>query len=122
MYITVTNVYISPDQNLDIDNPVKIFTAKSLIVGDLNAKNTLWGSPHNDHRGTTIEHLIDENKFVVLNNGQATYTHHTGPQSHLDLSIVCHTLGTKSTWDVFHDTFGSDHCPTVTCIYLQLRK
>jgi len=72
----------------------------------------LWGSPYNDHRGTAIEQLIDENKFVVLNNGQPTYTHHTGLQSH----IVCHTFGTKSTWKVLHGTLGSDHCLIVTCI------
>ena len=41
-YITVVNVYISPDQTLDVVELSKLF---AIIVGDLNSKNRLWGSP-----------------------------------------------------------------------------
>jgi len=62
-------------------------------------------------RGALIETLIDNNNFIVLNNGQPTYTHHTGTRSRVDLAIVFHTLGTNSDWEVLSDTLGSDHSP-----------
>jgi len=34
-------------------------------------------SPNTDQRGLIIENLIDDNNFVVLNNGQSTYTNYT---------------------------------------------
>ena len=30
--------------------------------------------------------------------------------------LICHTLSTKSGWEVLNDTFGSDHSPTITHI------
>ena len=115
-YITVTNLYISPDKTIDITELSKIFTAKSVIVGDFNSKNTLWGSPFTDERGLIIEDIVDNNNFVILNNGRPTYAHYNGSQSHLDLSLICHTLGSKSYWEVLDDTFGSDHFATTTYI------
>jgi len=35
---------------------------------------------------------------------------------------VCHTLGTKSAWEVLGDTLGSDHLPTVSYINVHLFK
>ena len=121
-YITIANLYIPPDQDIDINLISSIFTPKTIIVGDLNSKNTLWGSPTTDQRGTVIENLIDNNNFTILNNGQPTYTHHNGTRSHLDLSIVCHTLATKGDWEVLRDTLGSDHSPTVTYINIQITE
>ena len=115
-HITVSNVYISPDHDVDTDQLSKIFNSKTVIVGDLNSKNTLWGSPITDQRGRIIEKLLDDYNFVTLNNGQPTYTHYNGTCSHLDLSLICYTLGTKSYWEVLNDTLGSDHFPTITHI------
>jgi len=115
-HLTVANLYIRPNQEIDKHIFSTIFQPKSIIVGDLNSKNKLWGSPINDPRGSLIENLIDETNFVVLNNGQPTYTHHTGSQSHIDLSIAHHSLATKCDWEVLDDTLGSDHSPTVTRI------
>ena len=115
-HVIVCNLYISPDQSVSIDNISKLFNIKTVIVGDLNSKSTLWGSPNTDQRGLILEKLIDDNNFVVLNNGQPTYTHYNGSHTHLDLSLICHTLSTKSCWEVLNDTFGSDHSPTITYI------
>jgi len=121
-YITIVNLYISSDQDIDINHICPLFTPKTVIVGDINAKNTLWGSPVTDQRGIIIENLMDNNNFTILNNGQPPYTHHNGTRSHLDLSIVCHTSATKGDWDVLPDTLGSDHSPTVTYINIQITE
>ena len=74
----------------------------------------------NDHRGLLIEDLLDKKNFVILNNGQPTYTHQTGSRSHLDLSIVHQSLATNSVWEVMDDTLGSDHSPAITGINVYL--
>jgi len=54
-HVTVSNLYISPDESADIDNISRLFHTKTVIVGDLNSKSTLWGSPNTDQRGLIIE-------------------------------------------------------------------
>ena len=121
-YITVVNVYISPDQTIDAVELSKLFMAGTIIVGDFNSKSKQWGSPFTDYRGIVIENLIDDNDFVILNNGQPTYSHYNGTQSHLDLSLISNTLGAKSFWEVLDNTLGSDHCPAVTHINVHLSQ
>ena len=58
-YITVVNLYISPDQDIGTNLLATAFTPNSIIVGDLNSKNALWGSPRTDYRGANIEKLMD---------------------------------------------------------------
>jgi len=107
-------LYTSLDQDIVTNLHATAFTPNSIIVGDLNSKNTRWGSPRTDKRGASIEKLIDENNFTVLNNGQPTYTHHNGTRSRLGLSLACHTLATNSNWEILSDTLGSDQSPTIT--------
>jgi len=54
--------------------------------------------------------------------GQPRYSHYNGSQSHLDLSLVCSTLGAKSYREVLDDTLGSDHSPTITRINVHLSQ
>ena len=85
-YITVANLYIPPNQNVDASLLSSLFTLKTIIVVDLNAKSTLWGSPDTDYRGKVIENLIDDNNFITINNCQPTYVHYNGTRSNLGLS------------------------------------
>ena len=96
-----------------------LFKPKSVIVGDLNAKSKLWGSPHSDTRGRLIEDLIEDNHFCFINNGQPTYTHYDGMQSHLDVSLLCSSLAGRANWSVYDNTMGSDHSSTVTWLFDQ---
>ena len=79
----------------------------------ISTPKTDYGEAH-DHRGLVIEKLVDDNDFVVLNNGQPTYSHYNGTQSHLDLSLVYNTLAAKSFWEVRDNPLGLDHSPTIT--------
>ena len=54
-YITVANIYISPNQTIDRDKLSVIFLPKTIIVGDLNAKNNIWGSPANPIQSNPIQ-------------------------------------------------------------------
>jgi len=113
-YVNIANLYIPPNTDIDSGTITQIFSRKTIIVGDLNSKNTLWGSPLTDVRGDIIENIMNHKNFITLNNGQPTHTHHNGTRTHLDLSLVCNTLAAKSNWEVLNNTFGSDHAPTIT--------
>jgi len=115
-YLTVANIYLPPDKYVDQNELSKIFGPQTLIIGDINAKSKLWGSPRPDERGLMFEELIDMHNASVINTGQPTYQHHNGSLSHLDVSIVSSALATRSNWSVLNNTMGSDHCPTVVTI------
>ena len=56
--INVSNIYLKPKPDPDINSLKEIFSKRSTILcGDLNAKNTLWGSDKNDARGNLIADL-----------------------------------------------------------------
>jgi len=69
-FICVANVYIPPGDtvNLDVLNTL-LCSRKTIIVGDLNAKSKLWGSPQADERGLQLEEKIEVNSAVVVNTG-----------------------------------------------------
>jgi len=116
-YIEVVNLYISPDKVIGPDERKDLenicMTNNVIILGDLNAKSRLWGSPQTDNRGELFEELIDNYALSVINTGQPTYQKPRGGQSHLDVAIVSASLATESRWEVLNNTMGSDHCPTV---------
>ena len=50
----------------------------------------------------------------MLNTGQPTFQNSRGHTSHIDLALVSHNLGAKSTWTTMNNTMGSDHMPMIT--------
>jgi len=113
-YVYVVNLYIAPNTEVNCNTVASVFSPNTIVVGDLNSHNPIWGSPRTDDRGLMIENIVNDNNFTVLNNGQPTYLHYDGTRTHLDLCLVCHTLATKTVWDVIDSNLGSDHFPTVT--------
>ena len=83
-YITVSNVYISPNQTIEIGKLKPLFiNTQNVITGDLNAKSNLWGSPVSNHRGVMIESLLEEYDYSVLNTGKPTFQKFAGAMSHI---------------------------------------
>jgi len=61
--ITAVNVYIPPGTTQPPFSDLfqwKIF----IIVGDMNAKNRLWGSDKNDARGSALKDAITTHNYV----------------------------------------------------------
>ena len=87
--IVVANVYVAPNVYIDKSSMNTLFKGnKTLVVGDLNAKSQLWGSPEQNNRGNVLEKLIEENDFVVVKTGQPTYQIHHGGLSYLDVTFA----------------------------------
>ena len=110
--ITIISVYIAPNQKIHQDHLNKLLVDNNLIiVGDINAKNKLWGSPVNDYRGRQVEKFLEDNSMVVLNSGKGTRLNHNGSLSHLDIVISTGNLSSKVECEVMDDLWGSDHYP-----------
>jgi len=62
--LTITTMYIRPQAHVNIEKLSKIKLENNhMILGDLNGKHTLWGSPYNDPRGTVIYKFIESNNL-----------------------------------------------------------
>jgi ribonuclease HI len=110
----ISSVYIPPCANPKKQSIINLFIDKNTIVtGDFNAKNSLWGSPVSDHRGKLVHDVIEANGISCLNTGQGTHLNRNGTLSHLDLSFVSSSLSSVCTWKVLDDNLGSDHFPTI---------
>lgn len=113
--ILVTNIYI-PNNKYHRVHPLdeikEVFLKpNSVICGDLNGKNTLWGSPASDPWGIILEDIITDSNLVVLNNGSGTRMDFSDPDkiSHLDLTLASPNIATTSSWEVLDENCGSDH-------------
>ena len=83
-----------------------------ILMGDFNAKHTLWGQDRCDHRGLVIEELLDQNDIVLMNDGSHTrfdVVHNS--TSAIDLTICSSSLRLDYEWSVDDDLYGSDHYP-----------
>ena len=113
--IVVINCYHPPQKPITSSSLEKLFfSTNTIITGDFNAKNTLWGSPIVDRFGAEIEEMLSKNNFVCVNTGAPTRQNYNGTMSHIDVTFTSKTLGSKCTWGVINNCMGSDHLPTYT--------
>ena len=96
----------------DIQNLIDQLPQPFILMGDFNAKHTLWGETHCDRWGYIIEELLDDNDVVLMNDGSPT-RHDTfhGTDSAIDLSICTPSLRLDYQWSVDENDHGSDHWP-----------
>ena len=75
-----------------------------LFVGDLNARNLLWGDIRNNSSGSLLEQYIEEESVEILNYGQPTFYSING-SSVIDLFMTTEELcGSKTTMYTDLDT------------------
>jgi len=110
--IALVSVYLAPSQKITTNHLKKLLICKNLIImGDFNAKHTLWGSKVSDFRGKIIENFIDDNNLICLNKGEGTRLNYNGTFSHIDLALCSSPLGSHLNCDRIDDSWGSDHFP-----------
>ena len=104
--VTVHNVHRKPGEPFSVCDVLNR-PGRSILLGDLNAHNTLWGPPTraSSTEGRTLADQLDEvPNYVVLNEPVATHIRGGG----LDLAIVHARLAPRATWSL-HPTLVSDH-------------
>ena len=63
--LKIVNMYIPPDKDFGDNDISFLFGNQTLIIGDLNAKSKLWGSPTPDRRGLMLKELIDRYDMLL---------------------------------------------------------
>ena len=112
---TICNIYLNPNQQTNrqsIENIILQLEEPFIMLGDFNAKHTLWGDDSDDPRGRTIEAIILDNNISILNTGQPTNFHTQTASLHaVDISLCSPQLLTGLRWSTLEDLHGSDHFP-----------
>jgi len=118
-HLKIFNSYITPSYKFKKETIQNIFQLKrSLIVGDFNAHNKLWGSSKTNERGKIIEEILADKNLVILNTGQATRITSTQSNLHsvIDLSICSQDVALNARHNVTNSNMGSDHYATITTL------
>ena len=94
----------------------------NIITGDLNAHHHTWYSPYTDHRGTTINNIINDSDYTIINENQPTRlpipTHRQRQQpTSPDLTIIPTHLSSNTTWTTVKK-LSSDHLPILTTTFI----
>ena len=118
--LNIINCYIHPGagkNTLTIEDFNKLIAKgnkETIIVGDFNSKNVVWGSAYTCNQGRVIEDFMENNKLLCLNDGSATYifNSHNTP-SWLDITLVPDHMVANCVWEVLNQ-LGSDHFPILT--------
>ncbi|XP_035232105.1 uncharacterized protein LOC118203913 [Stegodyphus dumicola] len=118
--ITIFNCYSQPITDLtDLTNLLNLAERyfddqhDLLLLGDLNAKSELWGSPFEDPRGRTLREFLTMHRLVVENDpdGPPTYNCTRG-KSWIDITASRSISSTSfiHNWKVMDCITLSDHC------------
>ena len=112
---TICNIYLNPNKQTNrqsIENIILQLEEPFIMLGDFNAKHTLWGDESDDPRGRTIEAIILDINISILNTGQPTNFHTQTASLHaVDISMCSPQLLTELRWSTLEDLHGSDHFP-----------
>ncbi|XP_057666046.1 uncharacterized protein LOC130899891 [Diorhabda carinulata] len=104
--ITIVACYISPNVSMiEYRKTIKkIMNAVTdnknfLIVGDVNAKSSQWGSPINDERGDLWDDWMAQMNIIAINNKKPTFVRGTS-RSHIDVTLASEGSSRKiANWD-----------------------
>ena len=118
-HLKIFNLYITPSYKFKKEVIQGIFPHKrSILVGDLNAHNKIWGCSETNFRGKIIEEILIENNLIILNTGQATRITSNQSNSHsvIDLCISSQDVALHARHNVTNSNMGSDHYATITTV------
>lgn len=111
--LAIFSFYISPCTRLNLElfeHLTKKFK-NFIIIGDFNAKNSMWHCQSTDPKGEVLENFISEFNLHVLNCPKNTFNR---GKSVLDLSICSNYIRNFFNSHPVLDNQISDHQPTIT--------
>ena len=96
----------------DLQNLIDQLPQPFILMGDFNAKHSLWGESVCDPWGCIIEELLDNNDVTLMNDGSPTrHDIFHNSDSVIDLTICSPSLTLDYQWSVDENNHGSDHWP-----------
>ena len=112
---TICNIYLPPNDPVTLDeitDLISLLPEPYILVGDFNARHTLWGDVTTNSKGRIIENILNNNDCSILNNNRPTHFHiQTDSLSCIDLSLCSSDVFPSFSWSVSNDLYNSDHFP-----------
>ena len=112
---TVCSLYLPPNDNISrqaLEHLLAQLPRPVILLGDMNARHSLWGDSTHNARGTMFAKLLEESDMVFLNSGEPTHFHtQSASLSVIDLSICSPEIALEFNWMVSCTLRGSDHYP-----------
>ncbi|GFY44582.1 putative RNA-directed DNA polymerase from transposon BS [Trichonephila inaurata madagascariensis] len=116
--LNIFNMYHPPDLKSLPTDLQDLFTVGNIWLGDLNAKQPIWGCSTANPRGNELLDIIDDKCFSILNDGMVThFSYSYNKKEALDISIASSDLGPSCKWTLL-ENLGSDHL----LILIELKK
>lgn len=112
--VTIVNVYFPPSIPLDekeIESALSQINGPMIFVGDVNARNEIWGSDSTDNRGKLVEEVMNKFSLIPLNDSTPTHLSTLGTLSQINLTAVSPEISTNFNYQVLNDSHDSDHHP-----------
>ena len=108
--VTLINVYVPPTHDAVTPPFDHLFQQNNtIIVGDMNARNRLWGSNTNDNRKSAGKRNYRARIRRPEHRRRDLSDH--GTITHIDVSLASSQLATKCRWAAFKNMMVSDHVP-----------
>jgi len=119
--VLIISIYRPPDARFDQADwslLLDAFVASGnfadiLVLGDLNAQHSSWGSSHNNFAGTSLFGSLPQSPYIILNNGCGTRV--SANINHISCpDITLFKPGhLRCSWSVEEEPMGSDHLPII---------
>ena len=111
--INICFIYIPPHDAInesEINNILQQLPTPFILLGDFNSHNTMWGCSSTNHKGKTLENIINNNNLCLFNKKSPTHLDpSSATYSAIDLTLCDTSLFLDFTWRVYDNTCGSDH-------------
>lgn len=115
--VTICTVYLPPHEDVSFGSLSQLLGSlppSSMVVGDFNAHNPIWGSGTLNSRGRIIEEVVDSFHLAIMNTRVAThYSFAYRSWSNIDLILCFPRLSGDFLVHTHTDLAGSDHFPMV---------
>lgn len=118
--VTVCSIYMPPNENIDITQILDLIQqlpTPFMLIGDFNARHTLWGDNIINARARILERILLTENSSFLNTGSHTHCHlQTNSFTCIDLALCSTQILNDFEWKVSEDLNGSDHLPLLLTI------
>ena len=114
---TVCSIYLPPNEDIHLSTLLNIISQLPepfLLMGDFNARHSLWGDKICNTKGILTEKVLTTSNISILNDGNPTSYHiQTDSFTCIDLTLCSTECMAEFTWKVDSDLRGSDHFPVI---------
>lgn len=120
--LRIAAAYLPPRSVPLLEDFTQVFSAPTtILLGDLNSKNTVWNCRKNNGNGRKLERIVDQLGIIVSAPSEPTFY----PYQELyrpDILDVCllHNIGTPITQEPLAE-LDSDHVPVLLSFTAKLR-